>query len=231
MRHAIYYAPARGSQLHELGSSWLGRDVFTGDPVRQPAFEGIREATAEPHRYGFHATLKAPFTMRQGLRRIDLGDAVSALAAGLDAISGIRLNVRHVDGFIALVPERADERIANLAAICVKNLDPFRAAAGDDEVVRRRGLGLSQRQELHLRDWGYPYVLDEFRFHITLTRRVSETEALVLLPAALAHFRSVLRNPIAIDALTIFAEAIPSGDFIVEERFPLRAVFLAKAAS
>jgi putative phosphonate metabolism protein len=231
VRHAIYYTPASGSLLHELGSSWLGRDAFTGSPVKQPAIEGLREVTAEPHRYGFHATLKAPFALRRGVRRIDLGDALGALTGDLDAIAGIRLHVQLLDGFIALVPERHDERLSSLAAACVRALDQYREAASEEELRRRRSVGLKPSQEQNLHDWGYPYVLEDFRFHMTLTRRVSEAEARHFLPAAVGHFSAVLRRPVTIDALTVFTQAKPGSDFVAEERFPLRPTLLAQVAS
>lgn len=221
MRYAIYYAPAFGALLHQLGASWLGRDCFTGGPVKQPAIEGLREVTAEPCRYGFHATLKPPFTLREGVSRIDFGDAVAAFADQLHAIPGCRLEPRLIDGFLALVPVSPDARLSALADSCVRELDQFRESASSEELDRRRAAGLSPRQEKYLVEWGYPCVFEEFRFHMTLTRRLDKAEAAKFLPAAQAHFEPALRLPIMIDAITIFREARPGADFMDEERFNL----------
>src|SRR5687768_16449731 len=105
MRHAVYYAPAAGSTLHRLGSSWLGRDAVRGEAVRQPAIAGLADATLEPARYGFHATLKAPFTMNSDMKRVELGDAVALLAAQMEMVTIPRLALRDIDGFLALVPD------------------------------------------------------------------------------------------------------------------------------
>ena len=49
---------------------------------------------------------------------------------------------------------------------------PFARPPGAAELERRRKAGLSAAQEKMLLRWGYPYVLDEFRFHLTLTGRL-----------------------------------------------------------
>ena len=65
-RYAIYFAPAHGSPWWEFGARWLGRDerndtALTQHPLAQIAPDDLLELTAQPRRYGFHATLKAPF--------------------------------------------------------------------------------------------------------------------------------------------------------------------------
>ena len=65
MRHAIYFAPPPGTIFHDLGSRWIGRDAFTGEACEQPDLAGIGVVTGDPRRYGFHATLKPPFALRE----------------------------------------------------------------------------------------------------------------------------------------------------------------------
>ncbi len=126
MRHAIYYAPPAGSTLHRLGSAWLGRDVVRGEAVRQPDVDGIKEATAEPARYGFHATLKAPFTLNPGMKRVELGDAVALLAAQMETVTIPRLELRDLDGFLALVPDKpvADSRFWRVLCCADRFISP-----------------------------------------------------------------------------------------------------------
>ena len=221
MRHAIYYAPPPGSTLHRLGSAWLGRDAVSGEPVKQPPIAGLQEVTAEPARYGFHATLKAPFTLNSGMKRVEFGDAVALIAAQMETVTIQSLELREIDGFLALAPSRQDSVLSFLSEICVCGLDSFRAKPSDDELSRRRAANLSARQEQHLLKWGYPYVLDEFRFHMSLTKRLPDNERQKFMKAAHVHFASILGQPLEVDALTVFAETRPERNFVVEERFPL----------
>jgi hypothetical protein len=231
MRHAIYYAPAPASLFHKLGSTWLGRDAFSGEAIAQPPVEGIREATMVPARYGLHATLKAPSTLNPDMRRIDFGDAVALVAAQMDVVTIARLELREVDGFLALVPERQQPDLTQLAEFCVRALDSFRLPASEDELRARRAENLTLHQDELMLRWGYPYVLDEFRFHITLTRKLHGEERQHFMAAARQHFMPVIGHELAVDALTIFADSRFSPSFVVEERFPLREATKLRAAS
>ena len=231
MRHAVYYAPAAGSTLHRLGSSWLGRDAVRGEAVRQPIIAGLAEATIDPARYGFHATLKAPFTLNSNMKRVELGDAVALLAAQMEIVTIPRLALRDIDGFLALVPDEPVAALSVLAEFCVCAVDAFRTQASEAELKRRRAANLTPRQEFLLMRWGYPYVMDEFRFHMTLTRRLMADEKPALLAAANEHFAAALGQPLDVDALTVFAETRFDRTFVAEERFPLRQVDKMKAAS
>ena len=117
------------------------------------------------------------------------------------------------------------------AEFCVCAVDTFRTPANEAELQRRRAANLTPRQEFLLMRWGYPYVLDEFRFHMTLTRRLLPDEKPALLAAANEHFAAVLGQPLDVDALTVFAETRFDRTFVAEERFPLRQVDKMKAAS
>lgn len=231
MRHAVYYSPAFGTLLHQLGTSWLGRDAVRDEEVRQPAVEGISGVTAEPARYGLHATLTAPFNLNAGARRVELGDAVALLAAQMDGVFIPKLELRNMDGFLALVPEPPVSELAELAEMCVRAIDAYRAPPDDAELARRSSAGLSANQKRFLLRWGYPYVFDEFRFHITLTRKLGDKEQNKFMAAANEHFAPVIGQALEVDALTVFAEARVSKKFVVEERFPLRRVGKMRVAS
>jgi putative phosphonate metabolism protein len=231
MRHAVYYAPAAGSLLHKLGSSWLGRDAVSGESVSQPPVEGLRDVTQEPARYGFHATLKAPFVLNQDMKRIELGDAVALVAAQMDVVTIPKIALREINGFLALVPESAVSELSALEELCVCGLDSFRAPASEAEIALRRNARLNPRQDELLLRWGYPYVLDEFRFHMTLTRKLLNEERRHFLHAATEHFAPAIGAPLEIDALTIFADSPFLQKFEVEERFLLRRADRLKVAS
>src|SRR5258708_19714311 len=70
-RYAIYFVPAADTALYRFGAAALGYDCFTGADIATldalPVDAGAwRELTREPRRYGFHATLKAPFHLAAG---------------------------------------------------------------------------------------------------------------------------------------------------------------------
>lgn len=221
MRYAIYFAPPPGSALAEAGADWLGRCAHAGTERLLPAVEGVdpdrfAAVTAEARRYGWHATLKPPFALAPGRREADLVAAFRDFAAVRPAIA-LDLAVARVDGFLALTPVAATLDLDGLAGACVSAFDGFRAPPPADELARRRRAGLSARQEELLAAWGYPYVFDEFRFHMTLTSRVAGAEADVLEAAARAHFAAAVAEPVAIDTLALFAEPAPGAPFTVLE--------------
>jgi hypothetical protein len=140
------------------------------------------------------------------------------------------LSLKVIDEFLALVPAHHCPALDELAATCVRNLDRFRRPAGVDEVQRRSTASLSKRQDAYLLRWGYPYVMEEFRFHITLTRRLSDQERNHTAALDREHFSDILDHPLVIDHLTLFREPGPGRDFIAVERYPLRASADRKAS-
>jgi putative phosphonate metabolism protein len=223
MRYAAYFAPAPGTPFNALGAAWLGRDAHTGECLAQPAQDGLEGLTAEPSRYGFHATLKPPFVLREGIGSEALLRAVAAIAASEAAIE-LKLKASVLDGFVALVPDGPSPPLAELAARCVRELDGFRRPPSPAELARRRKTPLTPRQEENLERWGYPYVFHDFRFHMTLTERLAPGQGEALAAAAEVHFAPVLAQPIAIDGLTLFQEAGAGDPFIAIRHFPFQAM-------
>lgn len=223
MRHAIYFAPPRESLLHKLGSHWLGRDAFTGEALPQPQLPDIAELTSEARRYGFHASLKPPFPLADDVAGEEVVLGVRELCRALRPIT-VRLTADLVDGFVALAPAADATALDDLAARCVRDLDELRAPISEAEIARRRVAGLTARQDNHLRRWGYPYVFEDFRFHMTLTRRLSDTEARQALPLAREVFAEALAEPVIIDALSLFYEPEPGVPFKAVSQFAFTAV-------
>lgn len=172
-RHAIYWAPPAGSDLARFGTSWLGWDADAGEaPLASAALRGAASITAEPRRYGFHATLKPPFRLAAGKEADALDQAAAELAASIAPFTAPPLRPARMGDRIALLPSQASQALDQLAARVVTELDLFRAPPGAAELDKRRAVGLSVRQEAMLTRWGYPFVLDEFRFHLTLTGKL-----------------------------------------------------------
>lgn len=172
-RFAVFWAPPRGSAMARFGASWLGWDAEVGELAPHPDVPHlpvpVAEITATPRRYGFHGTLKPPFRLREDTDFAQLDQAAAALAAHIAPFKAPALAPAHIGAFVALVSSARCPDLEGLAANCVRQLDRFRAPPGDTELARRQAHGLSARQEEHLLRWGYPYVLDQFRFHLTLT--------------------------------------------------------------
>jgi hypothetical protein len=115
-RYAIYYAPAPASDLDRFGPELLGYDAFTGEdlPFPQGAITiapDWRELTSDPRKYGFHATLKAPFWLAQGNSETELFAACAAFAATPRAIPTIKPVVGSISGFIAVIPSEPSQQL------------------------------------------------------------------------------------------------------------------------
>ncbi len=221
-RIALYYAPAINDPLHQRASAWLGRDAVSSAEISQPAIAGIdiAEVTADARGYGFHATLKPPFRVQ--------GDIQAALqttrdfAARTASFTLPPLQITDLDGFLALREAAPCPPLQALADGAVTALDPHRAPATEAEIARRKPENLSPRQREYLAAWGYPYVFAEWRFHMTLTRRLMPAEKAIILPAvteALGHAPAVARM---VTDICIFAQAAPGAPFTMLERLKLR---------
>lgn len=223
IRHAIYFAPPKGSALAGFGAGWLGRDAETGRRCGGKEIDGLpaprEELTAEAARYGFHATLKAPFRLAEGTDEAALDEATERVAARSERFT-LDLEVSTLGSFLALVPREVPPALRALERACVVELDRFRARLSPAEVERRRSKGLDSVEGANLARWGYPYVLERFRFHMTLAGPLPEAireEARAALRNALPP---ILAAPVAIAEICRFSEAA-DGQFRIVRRFPL----------
>jgi putative phosphonate metabolism protein len=211
-RYAVYYAPGRDSPWWAFGAAWLGRDEERNLPLPRPVVagmdaDGMDAITREPRRYGFHATLKAPFRLRDGATRDDLHAALQSLAAKRRAVALGQLAPIAMDGFVALVPAADNPPLQALAAACVTELDALRAPPTPAERERRRLDPADSRGAELFERYGYPHVLERFRFHMTLTGPVEPALARQLV-AQLARPAAQLnaQQPLVLDRLCLFVE-------------------------
>lgn len=208
-RYAIYFTPPPGP-LAAFGASWLGWDTGTGQPVAYPDIAGlpcpVAEITETPGRYGLHATIKPPFRLAGGCCEADLIGALEAFCAQHGAATAEKPELARMGRFLALVPADSTGALNGLAAAVVRDLDGFRAPPGEAELARRRKAGLSARQERHLLSWGYPYVMEDFRFHITLTGRLPKSQIGPVKEVLTRHFGPLLPDPFVIDGLSLMGE-------------------------
>lgn len=220
MRVAVYYAPHISDPLWPAACAWLGRDPETAATVPQPPVPGIAEVTADARVYGFHCTLKPP--MRLSTDYVSFMDDVEALAARTRSFPLPPLAVADLSGFLAVRETASCPPLQALADACVADLDHHRAPPDEAELARRRAAGLSPAREANLQRWGYPGVFGEWRFHMTLTRRLTPDEHAVIRPAAEAHLRHALPGPRRVEAVCVFTQPGPGQPFRIAERLPLR---------
>lgn len=217
-RYAIYAAPNPGSALANHAAAWLGRDTLTGLPRPQPlplsmSIEAVVSITCEADRYGFHGTLKPPFRLAAGRDEAALVGALEAYAARRAPVDLGPLSVQDLSGFIALRPRTSPPALLALAADIVAAFDGFRRPPDTAELSRRRAHGLTPPQEANLARWGYPYVMDDFRLHFTLTSRLPAAERLALIAWLERYFAPVLAQAFILDTLWLFAEPEPGAPF------------------
>lgn len=225
-RYAVYFIPPKDSALRRLGGQWLGYDPDDGErPPPAEAFgldrDVLEDLTSTPRVYGFHATLKPPFRLTEDGDPSRLHDALAALARQFQVFPMPRLGLARLGDFLALVPEAPEPRLEDIAGACVERLDAFRAAPHPEDLARRRAMGLSARQGELLQRWGYPYVFDEFRFHMTLTRALDEEEHARVEPVLARALEPVLAQPLAFDALSLMRQRNARGRFAEIARLPL----------
>lgn len=219
-RLAVYYAPRAGA-FADCGASWLGWDAARGVDVAQPDLPGIpfpAVLTAEARRYGFHGTLRAPFRLTEGLDRAEAGHRIAALAERLAPVTCEGLVLENLQGFLALTPAGCEAALLELGAAVVEGTNDLRAPLTEAEFARRRPEALSARQRDLMHRWGYPYVMEEFRFHLTLTDRLPEPGP--AMQALAAHFAPVLPRPFRIEDLCLFGEDA-AGRFHLLHRHPM----------
>ncbi len=221
-RFAIYYAPEAGS-FADHAAAWLGWDLAQGRAVSQPETPAdLPRWTAEPRKYGFHGTIKPPFRVQNGITGHDLAKAVQTLAAQLPQVTIAEVMMAQIEGFLAILPKGDVQPLNDLASAIVQGLDGFRAPLTAAEIARRRPESLTERQRALLALYGYPYVMEEFQFHLTLTGRLSGAEMGMAQVAAQAHFAHVLPRPFVLRDICLCGED-EAGNFHLLHRYPLMA--------
>lgn len=205
-RYAVYVTPT--GDLAAFGARWLGWDIARGVAVAQPDMPHIpvERITRGPRRYGFHATIKPPFALAQGRDASGLRAAFDGLCRSLTPVALEGLQLARMGRFLALVPVGETAALNALAAQVVAGLDEFRAPPGAEELSRRNQPRLSDAQKRNLRDWGYPHVMEAFRFHMTLTGRLDPCDLQEVQTALEPKIAPALRAPVVIESLTLAGE-------------------------
>lgn len=224
-RYAAFYTPPPGP-LADFGASWLGWDIATGLPLPHPIVHGLKEdiapLTQAPRKYGLHGTLKPPFRLAEGRSLGQLIRALDSVCRTLAPVSCGGLTLHQLGRFLALTPQGETRPLSDLASAIVEQLDAFRAPPTELELAKRRQTGLSERQETYLMQWGYPYVMEEFRFHLTLTGKLKKTQVQHVRDALAPILTQILPSRFQVSDLTLAGED-QNGRFHEIQRFSLSA--------
>ncbi len=139
---------------------------------------------------------------------------VHALAAHLTPVPLGPLRALNLGKFVALQPIKASDELCTLAEACVVGLDDLRAALSTEELARRQIVRLDTRELELLRRYGYPYVLERFRFHFTLSGPVDQpTRQRITQAVAKSVDRLNAEAPLVLDRLCLFKESAPGRSF------------------
>ncbi len=210
-RYAIYYAADADNALSRFGATLLGYDAHAGGELPFPddalaVAPDWHDITADPRKYGFHGTLKAPMALADGKTEADLMTACAAFAAKARTVPVIRPVVDSISGFIAVIPAKPVGELQELAADCVRDFDGFRPPLTAEDRARRKPEKLTERQRDYLDRWGYPYVMEEFRFHMTLTGRLDAARREPIIAMLRKRFAVLGLDTLAIDRIALFRQ-------------------------
>jgi putative phosphonate metabolism protein len=224
-RYAIYFAPGIDDPLWRFGCDCLGYDAETGTDRPVPQSSAVSQDdwqawTQEPRRYGFHATLKAPFHLAEGTSEADLIESLGQFSVARMSVRLQDVDVRAIGNFVALTPLIPNEELQDLARDCVTYFDRFRAPLAESDMARRLATPLTPRQKELLEAWGYPYVMEQFRFHMTLTSSLpDDVRATMVGELSRRYSDEVRRTDLLIDGFALFRQDRRDSRFRITQRF------------
>lgn len=222
-RYAVFYTLPPGP-LSRFCNSWLGWDIRAGATVSPPSIDGLPASVADitraPRKYGVHGTIKAPFHLQPGTTPDQLLAAFSRFCAAQSPVYVDRLELACLGRFVALVPVGDTSDLSALAARAVQDLDRFRAPLSEPERSRRLGKSMRQEHRNNLELWGYPYVMDAFKFHITLSGKLPGQQAMQVQTVLRPLLDPLLPHPMHLESLSLCGQT-PAGMFQEVSRLPL----------
>ena len=225
-RFAVYYAPSRDSAWWQAGCAWLARDAENGalGAAPQPAqlTRPLAALTEAPRRYGWHGTLVAPFRLAAGVTQAHVLQITREWASSQRAFT-LPVEAATLGDFVALRPADAhgESLIRDVATSALQTLDGLRARPSAADLARRLAAPLSERQRALLIEWGYPYVFDEFRFHMTLSSSLADEAERATLVAWWQALTPTL-GPLSVDHVALFVEPAPGEPFVLWQRLPFQ---------
>ena len=102
------------------------------------------------------------------------------------------MKISRLGRFLAMTQDVQSNDVTELAASTVSYFDKFRAPLSDIDIEKRRRRRLTPQQDALMLRWGYPYVMQEFKFHMTLTGPLAPNEIDAVEQRANTRFRNSL---------------------------------------
>lgn len=229
MRYAIHFTPSPSEPLTHAAAAWLGRDSYSGISMDPPSgidlcLQDLSYFTAAPRRFGFHANLKAPFTLRSNLQESDLLRELMIFASKLQPVDLPRLEVGKLGVHYGLYLSQSSAEVAHLAGQIVQHFAPMSEPVNDDRMAGIAVDGLSASQLTNLYRWGDPFAMDEFRFQMALTGAVDSALCPAVDRSIRKHFSCVLDEPVRLANLALFVEEEAGAPFRVHSLHPMGCV-------
>lgn len=217
-RIAIYFAPDATAPLWRRAAEWLGRDALSGATYDRDiggiSRAELTEKSASARRYAFHATIKSPMQLADGVSEAELAAALAAFAAAHAPVAIGALKLARIDGFLALIPAIQPQQLTDFAAEVVEAFEPFRAPVSEADKLKRNSGGRLSARQLELLDrYGYPYVMEQFQFHMTLTDRLAPADQDRFEAAAAEFFGPLASAETMLDRLVLYHEAAAGAPF------------------
>jgi hypothetical protein len=210
-RYAIYYVPSENSELDLFGKCWLGWDPYKGvettksDLSKLPSFKKFSSLVLTPKQYGFHGTIKAPFKLKNEYTYNDLENKVREISKQIHSFYFDQLIIKKLGNFIGLIPTN-NLKVNAVSNKFVEELDYLRDELSESEIKKRKPHKLTSNQKQMLFKWGYPYVFDEFKFHLTLTSKLNVVEIDDVLRSLQNILKQVNLNKISFNNICIFGQ-------------------------
>ncbi len=210
-RYAIYYVPSENSELDLFGKCWLGWDPYKGEETTKsdlsklPSFKKFSSLVLTPKQYGFHGTIKAPFKLKNEYTYNDLENKVREISKQIHSFYFDQLIIEKLGNFIGLIPTN-NLKVNAVSNKFVEELDYLRDELSESEIKKRKPHKLTSNQKQMLFKWGYPYVFDEFKFHLTLTSKLNVVEIDDVFRSLQNILKQVNLNKISFNNICIFGQ-------------------------
>ena len=217
-RYAIYYAPPKESSLEEFGRYWFGWDPLNAKLINNKQrinylngfgiknLKNIDKNVLIAKKYGFHGTLIPPFKLNKNYSTNTLFKKTEEIAKKLKKFKFYKFKLKKINNFYAFVQNKKNNNINKLSNRLVRELFKFRSPLTKKEIDRRNPSKLSKLQLNILYKWGYPYLMSEFNFHMTLASEVTGNKLYLELKKIERNKEIILNEINNFDKIYIFGE-------------------------
>jgi hypothetical protein len=211
-KYAVYWVPKRTDALARFGAAWTGWCADQGErrsasPLGDLSIN-IGAVTNGVRRHGFHAVIKAPFSLAAGRSRFSVEHFLGCLAEDAVSFQLPRLRLAVVDGYVALVPSQASQALDELVSRVGEAFAPLEAATpinGSDKTPDVANAPCATGRKMSGPVLMFP-TSAVHRFHLPLTDRLNTATALELIEKLQQVLEPMLREPRQIRDLALMGD-------------------------